>query len=96
MDDDLDPEVRCAGWMAAKSDAISVAAESELDGGLAVEEPARRARLGQHPEQRHVFQFGKCRIERYEDVTEETPDCYLWGSQEWKPSKYLLNTTWSG
>ena len=85
----MDPELRCAGWMAAKSDAVSVVAESELGDGLAVEEPARRVHLGRHPEQRHVFQFGKFRNERYEDVTEETPDYYFWCSQERKPSKYL-------
>ena len=54
-------------------------AESELDDGLAMEEPARRARLGQHPEKQHVFQFGKYRNERCEDVTEETPDYYYLG-----------------
>ena len=95
VDDEMDPELCCAGWMAAKSDVVSVAilthdaAESELDDGLAVEEPARRARLGRHPEQRHVFRFGKYRNERYEDVTEKTPDYYFWGSQERMPSKYL-------
>ena len=47
--------------------------------GLAMEEPARRARLGQLPEKQHVFQFGKYRNERYEDVSEETPDFYFWG-----------------
>ena len=36
-----------------------------------------------------MFQFGKYRNERYEDVTEGTPDYYFWGSQERKPSKYL-------
>ena len=41
------------------------------------------------PEKHHVFQFGKYRNERYEDVTEETPDYYFWGSQERKPSKYF-------
>ena len=55
----------------------------------AVEEPARRAPLGRHPEQLHVFQFGKYRNERCEDVTEETPDYYFWCSQERKRSKYL-------
>ena len=46
VDDEMDPELRCAGWMAAKSDVASVAilahdvAESELDDGLAMEEPA--------------------------------------------------------
>ena len=95
VDDEMDPELRCAGWMAAKSDVVSVAVlahdatESELDDGLAMEEPARRARLGRHPEQRHVFRLGKYWNERYEDVTEETPDCCFWGSQERKPSKYL-------
>ena len=95
VDDELEPEIRCAGWMAVKDDVASVdilahaVAESELDDGLAMEEPARRARLGRHPEQQHVFQFGKYRNERYEDVTEETPDYYFWGSQERKPSKYL-------
>ena len=44
---------------------------------------------GRHPEQRHVFQFGKYRNESYEDVTEETPDYYFWGSHERKQSKYL-------
>ena len=33
-------------------------AESELDDGLAMEEPVRRARFGRHPEQHHMFQFG--------------------------------------
>ena len=95
VDDELEPEIRCAGWMAVKDDIASVdilahaVAESELDDGLAMEEPARRARLGRHPEKHHVFQFGKYRNERYEDVTEETPDYYFWGSQERKPSKYL-------
>ena len=56
MDDELEPEIRCAGWMAVKDDIASVdilahaVAESELDDGLAMEEPARRARLGRHPE----------------------------------------------
>ena len=65
VDDELEPEIRCAGWMAVKDDSASVdilahaVAESELDDGLAVEEPARRARLGRHPEQHHMFQFGK-------------------------------------
>ena len=40
-----------------------------------------------------MFQFGKYRNERYEDVTEETPDYHFWGSQERKaeqvPSKLL-------
>ena len=58
-----------------------------------MKEPARRARLGRHPEQQHVFQFGKYRNERYEDVTEETPDYSFWGSQERKteqvPSRSL-------
>ena len=95
VDDELEPEIRCAGWMAVKDDIASVdilahaVAESELDDGLAMEEPARRARLGRHPEKHHVFQFGKYRNERYEDVTEETPDYYFWGSQERKLSKYL-------
>ena len=95
VDDELELEIRCAGWMAVKDDVASVdilahaVAESELDDGLAMEEPARRARLGRHPEKQHVFQFGKYRNERYEDVTEETPDYYFWGSQERKPSKYL-------
>ena len=85
VDDELEPEIRCAGWMAVKDDVTSVdilahaVAESELDDGLAMEEPARRARLGRHPEQQHVFQFGKYRNERYEDVTEESPDFYFWG-----------------
>ena len=101
VDDELEPEIRCAGWMAVKDDVASVdilahaVAESELDDGLAMEEPARRARLGQHPEQQHVFHFGKYWNERYEDVTEETADYYFWGSQERKPSKYLQHT-WSG
>ena len=69
MDDELEPEIRCAGWMAV--------------------EPARRARLGRHPEKLYVFQFGKIRNERCEDVTEESPDYYFRGSQERKPSKYL-------
>ena len=95
VDDELEPEIRCAGWMAVKDDVTSVdilaraVAESELDDGLAMEEPARRARLGRHPEQQHVFQFGKYRNERYEDVTEESPDFYFWGLLERKPSKYL-------
>ena len=95
VDGELEPEIRCGGWMAVKDNVASVdilaqaVAESELDDGLAMEEPARRARLGRHPEQQHVFQFGKYRNERYEDVTEETPDYYFWGSQERKPSKYL-------
>ena len=92
VDDELEPEIRCAGWMAdvASVDILAHAvAESELDDGLAMEEPARRARLGRHPEQQHVFQFGKYWNERYEDVTEETPDYYFWGSLERKPSKYL-------
>ena len=65
VDVELDPELCCAGWMVARNDFVSVdilghaVAESELDDGLAMEEPARRARLGGHPEQRHVFQFGK-------------------------------------
>ena len=94
VDDELEPEIRCAGWMAVKDDIASVdilahaVAVSELDDGLALEEPARRARLGRHPEQHHMFQFGKYRNERYEDVTEETPDYNFWGSQERKPSKY--------
>ena len=81
--------------MAVKDDVASVdilahaVAESEFDDGLAMEEPARRARRGRHPEQQHLFQFGKYRNERYEDVTEETPDYYFWGSQEREPSKYL-------
>ena len=87
MDDELEPEIRirCAGWMAVKDDIASVdilahaVAESELDDGLAMEEPARRARLGRHPEKHHVFQFGKYRNERYEYVTEETPDYYFLG-----------------
>ena len=93
VDDELEPEIRCAGWMAVKDDIASVdilahaVAESELDDGLAMEEPARRARLGRHAEKHHVFQFGKYRNERYEDVTEETPDFYFRGSQERKPSK---------
>ena len=95
VDDELEPEIRCAGWTAVKNDNASVdildhvVAESELDDGLAVEEPARRARLGRHPEQHHVFQFGKYWNVRHEDVTEETPDYYFWVSQERKPSKYL-------
>ena len=95
VDDELEPEIRCAGWMAVKDDVASVdilahaVAELELDDGLAMEEPARRARLGRHPEQQHVFQFGKYGNERYEDVTEETPDYYFWCSQERKQSKYL-------
>ena len=94
VDDELEPEIRCAGCMAVKDDIASVdilahaVAESVLDDGLAME-TARRARLGRHPEKHHVFQFGKYRNERYEDVTEETPDYYFWGSQERKPSKYL-------
>ena len=86
VDDELEPEIRCAGWMAVKDNIASVdilahaVAESELDDGLAMEEPARRARLRRHPEKQPVFQFGKCRNERYEDVTEETPDYYFWGS----------------
>ena len=95
VDDELEPKIRCAGWMAVKDNIASgdilahAVAESELDDGLAMEEPARRARLGRHPEKHHVFQFGKYRNERYEDVTEESPDYYFWGSQERKPSKYL-------
>ena len=82
VDDELEPEMRCAGWMAVKDDIASVnilahaVAETELDDGLAME-PARRARLGRHPEKHHVFQFGKYRNERYEDVTEETSDYYF-------------------
>ena len=93
--DELDPELCCPGWMAARNDFVSVdilahaVAGSELDDGLAMEEPARRPRLGRHPKQRHVFQFGKYRNESYEDVTEETPDYYFWGSQGRKHSKYL-------
>ena len=34
-----------------------------------------------------MFHFGTYRNETYEDVTEETPDYYFWGSQERKPSK---------
>ena len=95
VDDDLEPKIRCAGWMAVKDNIASgdilahAVAESELDDVLAMEEPARRARLGRHPEKHHVFQFGKYRNERYEDVTEESPDYYFWSSQERKPSKYL-------
>ena len=95
VEDELETEIRCAGWMAVKNDNASVdilahaVAESELDDGLAMEEPARRARLGRDPEQHHVFHFGKYRNERYEDVTEESPDYYFWGSQERKPSKYF-------
>ena len=95
VDDELEPEIRCAGWMAVKDNIASVdilahaVAESELDDGLAMEEPARRARLFHHPEKQHVFQFGKYRNERYDDVTGETPDYYVWSSQERKPSKYL-------
>ena len=95
VDDELEPEIRCAGWMAVKDNIASgdilahAVAESELDDGLAMEEPARRARLGRHPEEHYVFQFGKYRNERYEDVTEESPDYYFWGSQKRKPSKYL-------
>ena len=54
-----------------------------------MEETARRARLGRHPEQRHVFEFGKFRNESYEDVTEEKPDYYFWVSHERKQNKYL-------
>ena len=95
VDDELEPEIRCAGWMAVKDDIASLdilahaVAESESDDGLAMEEPASRARLGRHPEKHHVFRSGEYRNERYEDVTEETPDYYFWGSQERKPSKYL-------
>ena len=95
VDDDLEPKIRRAGWMAVKDNIASgdilahAVAESELDDGLAMEEPARRARLGGHLEKHHVFQFGKYRNERYEDVTEESPDYYFWSSQERKPSKYL-------
>ena len=95
VDDDLEPKIRCAGWMAVKDNIASgdilahAVAESELDDGLAMEEPARRARLGGHLEKHHVFRFGKYRNERYEDVTEESPDYYFWSSQERKPSKYL-------
>ena len=98
VDDEVEPEIRCAGWMAVKDDIASVdilahvVAESELDDGLAMEEPARRARLGRHPEKHHVFQFGKYRNERYEDVTEETPDYNFWGSQERKPKQVTFNT----
>ena len=85
VDDELEPKIRCAGWMAVKDNIASVdilahaVAESELDDGLAMEEPARRARLGRHPEKHHVFQFVKYRNERYEDVTEESPDYYFLG-----------------
>ena len=70
VDDELEPEIRCAGRMAVKDNIASVdisvraVAESEMDDGLAMEEPARRARLGRHPEKHHVFQFGKYRNER--------------------------------
>ena len=49
VDDELEPEILCAGWMAVKDDVASVdilahaVAESELDDGLAMEEPARRS-----------------------------------------------------
>ena len=85
VDDELEPEIRCAGWMAVKDNIASVdilahaVAESELDDGLAMEEPARRARLGRHPEKHHVFQFGKYRNERYEDVTEENTQLLFLG-----------------
>ena len=51
VDDELEPEIRCAGWMAVKDDIASVdilahaVAESELDDGLAMEEPARLGRI---------------------------------------------------
>ena len=95
VDDEVDPEPCYVGWMAARNDSMSVdilahaVAEPVLDDELDMEELVRRARLGRHPEQRHVFQFGKYRNESYEDVTEETPDYYFWGLQERKPSKYL-------
>ena len=95
VDDELDPEPYYVGWMAARNDSVSVdilahaVAEPVLDDELDMEEPVRRARLGRHPEQRHVFQFGKYRNESYEDVTEETPNYYFWGLQERKSSKYL-------
>ena len=64
VDDELEPEIRCAGWMAVKDNIASVdilahaVAESEFDDGLPMEEPARTARRGQHPEQHHMFQLG--------------------------------------
>ena len=84
VDDELEPKIRCAGWMAVKDNIASgdilahAVADSELDDGLAMEERARRARLGRHPEKHHVFQFGKYRNERYEDVIEESPDYNFW------------------
>ena len=34
-----------------------------------------------------MFQFGKYRNEAYEGSTEDSPDYYFWGAQEWRPSK---------
>ena len=101
VDDELEPEIRCAGWMAVKDDVASVdilahaVAESELDDGLAVEEPARRARLGRHPEEQHVFQFGMYRNERYEEVTEKHPTT-ISGVRRNGNRASTFNTSWSG
>ena len=52
VDDELEPEIRCAGWMAVKDDVASVdilahaVAESDLDDGLAVVEPEEHVWAG--------------------------------------------------
>ena len=101
VDDELEPEIRCAGWMAVKDNIASVdilahtVAESDLDDGLAMEEPARRARLGRHPEKQHVFQFRKYRNERYENMTKKTPITIL-GVRRNGNQASTFNTTWNG
>ena len=75
---------------------MSVVGNTELDGEtLVAQELSRRARIGQHPQQGNMFQFGKYRNESYEDVTEESRDDNFWGSQERMSSKYLQhNLVW--
>ena len=59
-------------WMV--NNFMSVVGDTDLDDeSLVAQEPARRARMGWHPQQRPMFQFGKYRNEAHEDATEKSP-----------------------
>eukprot|EP00974_Lingulodinium_polyedra_P122114 11181594-Lingulodinium_polyedra.AAC.1 len=47
--------------------------------------PARRARKGPKEKDPYVFKFGKCRNEKHQDITEESPDYFFWGLGEQRP-----------
>ena len=72
------------GWL--RGNVITVVGDTELDDESL--ELARRARMGRHPQPGPMFHFGTCRSDAHEDVTEESPDSYFWGSHKRKLGQY--------